>query len=82
MCEPDYIISHVITGAKSSALIHGKCPEGGNWVVVGHSIKSKHRIDDQTIIDNCQVSKTKVSKLKALMAVFWDSQLEQWDEHT
>ena len=51
MCEPDYIISHVVTGAESSALIDGKCHEGRNQVVVGDSIDIKCRIGDQTNID-------------------------------
>ena len=77
MCEPDYIISRIITGAESLALIDGKCREGSNRIVVDCSIKIKHRIDDQTIIDNCHISKTKISTLKVLLAVFQDSQLEQ-----
>ena len=39
-------------------------------VVVGRSIKIKGRIDDQTIVDNCQISKMKISTLKVLLAVF------------
>ena len=81
MCEPDYIISHVITGAESLVLIDGKCHEGSNQAVVGESKDVKRRIDDQTIIDNCWVSKTKIGTLKASLAVFWDGRLKQWDEY-
>ena len=76
MCEPDYIISCVVTGARSLALIDGNCGKGCNQVVMSCSVKIKHRIDDQTIIDNCQISKTKIGRLKVLLVVFQDSQLE------
>ena len=69
MCEPDYIISHVITGAESLVLIDGKCCEGSNRVVIGRSVKVKHRIGDQTIIDNCQIPKMKIGMLKVSLAV-------------
>ena len=55
MCEPDHIISQVITGAKGSVLIDGKCHEGCNRVVIGDSVDVKHRIGNQTIIDNVDV---------------------------
>ena len=77
MCECDYIISHVITGAESLVLIDGKCCEGSNRVVVDHSIKLKHRIGDQTIIDNSWVPKMKINMLKVSMAAIWNSWLEQ-----
>ena len=41
------------------------------------SVNVKCKVDDQTIIDNCQISKTKLSMLKASMAVIWNSRLEQ-----
>ena len=77
MCECDYIISHIITGAESLALIDGNCHKGCNQIVMGRSVKLKHSIDDQTIMDNCQISKTKIGTLKASMAAIWSSQLEQ-----
>ena len=74
MCKPDYIISHIITGVESSALIDGKCHEGGNQVVLGDSIDVNCRIGEQTIIDNCRVPKMKVGTLKASLAVVQNSQ--------
>ena len=56
MCECDHIISCIITGAGSLALIDGNCLKRCIQVVVGHSVKLKHSIVDQTIIDNCQIS--------------------------
>ena len=55
----------------------GKGHKGGNRAVIGCSINVKREVDDQTIIDNCQISKSKISMLKASMAVIWDSRLEQ-----
>ena len=66
MCKCYYIISHVVTGARSSALIDGNCRKGCNQVVVGHSVKLKHSIDSQTIIDNCQISKTKIGFVESV----------------
>ena len=54
-----------------------KCRKGDNQVVVGCSMNVKCKVDHQTIIANCQISKTQISTLKASMAVFWDSRLEQ-----
>ena len=53
MCEPEYILSCVITGAESLALIDGNCHKGHSRVVVGYSIKIKCSIGDQTIKDYC-----------------------------
>ena len=69
MCEPDYIISHVITGAESLVLIDGNCCKGCSRVVMGCSIKIKHSIDDQTIRDNCQISKIKIGTLNMSLVV-------------
>ena len=40
------------------------------------SVNVKCKVDDQTIIDNCQISKMKISMLKASMAVIRNSWLE------
>ena len=66
MCKCDYIISHVITGAVSSALIDENCHKRCSQVVMGHSIKLKRSIDDQTIIDNCQISKMKIGYVESI----------------
>ena len=44
---------------------------------MGCSIGLKCEIDDQTIVDNCKISGMKISTLKASMAVFQNSWLEQ-----
>ena len=77
MCECDYIISHIVTGAGSLALIDGKCCKACSQIVVSCSIRVKGRIEDQTIIDNCQISKTKIGILKVSIAAIWSSWLEQ-----
>ena len=43
-----------------------KCCKGCNRVVVGHSVNVKHKVDDQTIIDNCQISKTKIGSVESM----------------
>ena len=66
MCKCDYIISCIVTGAGSSALIDGNCRKRCSRVVVGCSVKLKHSIDNQTIIDNCQISKTKIGFVESV----------------
>ena len=55
----------------------GKCRKRCSRVVVGCSVDLKRKVDDQTIVDNCKISRMKISTLKVSMAVFWNSQLEQ-----
>ena len=55
----------------------GKCRKRSIRVVVGHSVSLKRKVDDQTIIDNCEISRVKISMLKMSMAIFRSSQLEQ-----
>ena len=44
---------------------------------MGCSVDLKRKVDDQTIIDNCEISRVKINTLKASMAVFQNSRLEQ-----
>ena len=44
---------------------------------MGRSVGLKHEIDDQTIIDNCEISRVKISTLKMSIAVFQSGRLEQ-----
>ena len=37
-----------------------KCHKGCNRVVISRSVNVKCKVDDQTIIDNCQISKMKI----------------------
>ena len=66
MCEHDYIISHVVTVAGSLALIDGNCRKRCGRVVMDRSVKLKHSLDNQTIIDNCQISKTKIGFVESV----------------
>ena len=55
----------------------GKCRKPSSRIVVGRSMGLRRKVDDQTIIDNCEISRMKISTLKASIAVFWSSRLEQ-----
>ena len=55
----------------------GKCRKCSIRVVVGRSVSLKRKVDDQTIIDNCEISRMKISTLKMSIAIFRSSQLEQ-----
>ena len=43
-----------------------KCRKDGNRVIVGRSMNVKCKVDDQTIIDNCQISKTKIGLVESI----------------
>ena len=55
----------------------GKCRKRGIRVVVSHSVSLKRKVDNETIIDNCEISRVKISTLKMSIAIFRSSQLEQ-----
>ena len=44
---------------------------------MGRNVDLKREIDDETIIDNCEISRMKISTLKMSIAVFRSSRLEQ-----
>ena len=44
----------------------GKYRKGDDQVVVGHSVNIKHKVEDQTIIDNCQISKMKIGSVESV----------------
>ena len=66
MCEHDYIISCIVTGAGSLALIDRNCRKRCSQVVVGCSIRLKRSIDNQTIIDNCHISIMKIGFVESV----------------
>ena len=43
-----------------------RCRKGSNQVVVGRSVNVKRKVDDQTIVDNCQISKTKIGLVETV----------------
>ena len=47
-----------------------KCRKDDDRVVVGHSVNIKHKVVDQTIIDNCQISKTKIGLVESVNGSF------------
>ena len=55
----------------------GKCCKHSIRVVMGRSVGLKRKVDDQTITDNCEISRMKISMLKMSIAIFQSSQLEQ-----
>ena len=43
-----------------------KCRKGDNRVVVVCNVNVKRKVDDQTIIDNCQISKMKIGSVESI----------------
>ena len=43
-----------------------RCHKGVNQVIVDCSVNVKHKVDDQTIIDNCRISKTKIGSVESV----------------
>ena len=48
----------------------GKCRKGCSQVVVGRSVGLKRKVDDQTIIDNCEISRTKIGSVESINGSF------------
>ena len=48
----------------------GKCCKRCSRVVVGHSVGLKRKVDDQTIIDNCEISRMKIGLLESVNGSF------------
>ena len=48
----------------------GKCHKCCSRVVVGRSIGLKCKVDDQTIIDNCEISRTKIGFVESVNGSF------------
>ena len=47
-----------------------KCRKGDDRVVVGCSMNIKCKVDDQTIVDNCQISRTKIGSVESVNGSF------------
>ena len=60
-----------------------RCRKHSSQVVVGRSVDLKHKVDAQTIVDNCKISRTKIGFIESVNGSFpRDSRLEQRDQHT
>ena len=47
-----------------------RCHKHSSRVVVGHSMNLKHKVDDQTIVDNCKISRTKIGLVESVNGSF------------
>ena len=48
----------------------GKCRKRCSRVVVGRSVDLKCKVDDQTIVGNCEISRTKIGLLESVNGSF------------
>ena len=48
----------------------GKCRKRSSQVVIGHSVNLKRKVDDQTIVDNCKISRTKIGLVESVNGSF------------
>ena len=48
----------------------GKCHKCSSRVVVGRSVDLKCKVDDQTIVDNCKISRTKIGSVESVNGSF------------
>ena len=48
----------------------GKCRKRSSRVVVSRSVDLKHKVDDQTIVDNCKISRTKIGFIESVNGSF------------
>ena len=47
-----------------------RCRKHSSRVVVGRSVDLKRKVDDQTIIDNCKISRTKIGFVESINGSF------------
>ena len=47
-----------------------KCHKHSSRVVVGRNMDLKCKVDDQTIVDNCKISRTKIGFIKSINGGF------------
>ena len=47
-----------------------KCRKGSSRIVVKCSVNLKCKVDDQTIVDNCKISRTKIGFIESVNGSF------------
>ena len=48
----------------------GKCRKRSSRIVVGRSVGLKRKVDDQTVVDNCKISRTKIGFIESINGSF------------
>ena len=48
----------------------GKCRKRSSRVVVSRSVDLKRKVDDQTIVGNCEISRTKIGSVESVNGSF------------
>ena len=48
----------------------GKCRKRSSKVVMGRSVDLKRKVDDQTIVDNCKISRMKIGSVESVNGSF------------
>ena len=48
----------------------GKCHKRSSRVAVGRSVDLKCKVDDQTIVDNCKISRKKIGFVESVKGSF------------
>ena len=64
MYDDDYVINTSSIRPRVRRYLMGKCCKRSSRVVVGCSVDLKCKVDDQTIVDNCKISRTKIGFVK------------------
>ena len=70
MYNDDYVINVSSISPGVRHWLMGKCRKCCSQVVMGRSICLKCKVDDQTIIDNCEISRTKIGLLESVNGSF------------
>ena len=47
-----------------------RCHKRSSQVVMGHSVNLKCKVDGQTIVDNCKISRTKIGLVESVNGSF------------
>ena len=66
----DYVINASSIRPRVQRLLMGKCRKHSSRIVMGHSVGLRRKIDDQTIVDNCKISRTKIGSVESVNGSF------------
>ena len=70
MYDNDYVINMLLIRPGVWCWLRERCRKRSSRVVVGRSVDLKRKVDDQTIVGNCKISRTKIGFVESVNGSF------------
>ena len=70
MHSDDYVINASSIRPRVQRWLMGKCCKRSSRIVVGRSLGLRRKVDDQTIVHNCKISRTKIGSVESVNGSF------------